>query len=70
MKKIVLFLYFTYNNQVSAKLADFQILPNEGGTFHPPIWGVSNAPKTLIFFPEVRPYPRIKLHYKTKNGKI
>ena len=50
----------------------FKFCPMRGGPFTPPspIWGVSNAPKTLIFFPEVRPYPRIKLHYKTKNGKI
>ena len=34
------FIYiFTYNNRVSAKLANFQILPNGGWDFSPPIWG-------------------------------
>ena len=37
--------YFTYNNQVSPKLANFQILPNGGGGPFTPIWGVSNAPR-------------------------
>ena len=49
----------------------FKFCPMVGGPFTPPpIWGVSNAPMTLIIFPEVRPYPRIKLHNKTKNDKI
>ena len=70
-KKIVLFLYFTYNNQVSEKLANFQILPDEGGTFHPPpIWGVSNAPKTLIFSQRCAPTQGSNCTIKPKMAKF
>ena len=57
-----IYFYFLHiaNNQVStklvAKLSNFAQWG--GGPFTPPpLWGVSNEPKTLIFFPRGEPLP-------------